>query len=552
MYIEPNSTIRVYNHIPLDNTYENTIYFTDATAQRNYFATGIKYTFQEQTYQRVANSRGKIKVEKVADSLYDCNYMAFQNTNYGSKWFYAFITSVEYINNTTSEITFEIDVMQTYLFDVELLACFVEREHSATDIAGDNIVEENVKIGEYEVSNYQRSGHFNNWGVMVQSPYNFGGENVTFADTTNRFGDVPSGLNLVLLCRALYYYNQGQSSEILNPYQWLYLMIENFNNKGVTDSIVSMFMFPTDFVSYKYPPYNTDSNDRFNLSGSYNMLQFTRTKPSSNGSYVPKNKKLLTYPYCYLGMSNGTNQDGKYRYEWWRNGAPKFEIIPDAITGSFLCQPLGYNNGDSTGTQQTNSWNFAMTLSDLPQIPYKTDTFKIWFAQNKVKFTTSNVLATGMGIAGATAASLLTGGVGAVAGAGIMSSLTGAGLKLANSVGGYQDMMAKPDFVRGTAGSTIPLNTHQLDFITYDAHLQPEYARIIDDYFTMYGYATKRIKVPNRNVRPHWTYTKTIGCNVIGSCPADDTKKICEIYDKGITFWRHANEVGNYTLNNAV
>lgn len=55
-----------------------------------------------------------MRVEKKAEDLYDCNYLAFQNTSFGSKWFYAFITSVEYVNNITSEITFEIDVLQTY------------------------------------------------------------------------------------------------------------------------------------------------------------------------------------------------------------------------------------------------------------------------------------------------------------------------------------------------------------------------------------------------------------------------------------------------------
>jgi hypothetical protein len=67
----------------------------------------------------------------------------------------------------------------------------------------------------------------------------------------------------------------------------------------------------------------------------------------------------------------------------------------------------------------------------------------------------------------------------------------------------------------------------------------------------MYGYAQHIRKVPNRAVRPHWTYTKTIGCCVKGSVPADDMASICAIYDKGITFWKNGDEVGNYNLPNA-
>lgn len=44
-----------------------------------------------------------------AENLYDCNYIMFQNASFGTKWFYAFITSVAYENNETSRITMEID-----------------------------------------------------------------------------------------------------------------------------------------------------------------------------------------------------------------------------------------------------------------------------------------------------------------------------------------------------------------------------------------------------------------------------------------------------------
>ena len=77
-------------------------------------------------------------------------------------------------------------------------------------------------------------------------------------------------------------------------------------------------------------------------------------------------------------------------------------------------------------------------------------------------------------------------------------------------------------------------------------------AKIIDDYFDMFGYATRRLKVPNRNARPHWNYVKTVSCNIHGSIPAGDMDRICEIYDKGITFWRDGNEVGHYELDNSL
>lgn len=80
--------------------------------------------------------------------------------------------------------------------------------------------------------------------------------------------------------------------------------------------------------------------------------------------------------------------------------------------------------------------------------------------------------------------------------------------------------------------------------------VQRQYAKMIDDYFTMYGYAIKSVGRIQKQARPHWTYIKTVGCVIAGSIPSDDSRKIIEIYDRGITFWRNGNEVGNYELDN--
>ena len=147
MYIAPNTTIRMLKDVPLDNTYRNTIYFAYVANQTSYFSGKTKYTFAAQSYQRV--QKGTLRIGRKADDLYDCNYLMFQNTAYGNKWFYAFVTGVEYVNNETSEVSFEIDVMQTWHFDYDVKMSFVEREMSVTDNIGDNLVPENLEIGDY-------------------------------------------------------------------------------------------------------------------------------------------------------------------------------------------------------------------------------------------------------------------------------------------------------------------------------------------------------------------------------------------------------------------
>ena len=76
-------------------------------------------------------------------------------------------------------------------------------------------------------------------------------------------------------------------------------------------------------------------------------------------------------------------------------------------------------------------------------------------------------------------------------------------------------------------------------------------AASIDDFFTRFGYAMNRLTTPNRSARPHWNYVKTAGCTVTGSVPADDMRKICGIYDVGVTWWKNPAEIGNYSLDNS-
>ena len=151
MFIEPSTKVILLKDCPLDQSYENTIYFETITDQTNYFKSLKHREYSQYTYQRA--TRGVIKVQSPVAELYSCNYMMFQNELFSKKWFYAFITNVEYISNDVTRVEYAIDYMQTYFFDYELKECFVEREHSATDNIGDNTIPENLETGTYITTN---------------------------------------------------------------------------------------------------------------------------------------------------------------------------------------------------------------------------------------------------------------------------------------------------------------------------------------------------------------------------------------------------------------
>jgi hypothetical protein len=82
----------------------------------------------ENTFQKI-EGKNFISVKQNIDALWGVNYVMFQNTSYNVKWFYGFVTKLEYKNATTTYVHFEIDVLQTWMFTMNFKPSYVVREH---------------------------------------------------------------------------------------------------------------------------------------------------------------------------------------------------------------------------------------------------------------------------------------------------------------------------------------------------------------------------------------------------------------------------------------
>ena len=82
--------------------------------------------------------------------------------------------------------------------------------------------------------------------------------------------------------------------------------------------------------------------------------------------------------------------------------------------------------------------------------------------------------------------------------------------------------------------------------------LKAEYARIIDNFFTMFGYKVNVVKVPQITGRRYWNYVKTIDCNIDGDVPQEDLQIVRRMFDNGCTFWHDATNMYNYNLTNDI
>ncbi|MDP4147652.1 MAG: hypothetical protein Q8936_24825, partial [Bacillota bacterium] len=129
--ITPNTIIRFLN-VPFSSSQNNVLKFSDINSQISYMESRVNFTLANCTYQREGNGEF-IKVVKSMDSLYTCNYVMFQNSNFSNKWFYAFIEKMEYVNAQVTHVYLKMDSYQSFQFNFSVNASFIERQSFATD-----------------------------------------------------------------------------------------------------------------------------------------------------------------------------------------------------------------------------------------------------------------------------------------------------------------------------------------------------------------------------------------------------------------------------------
>lgn len=573
--ILPDSEVYILKNVPLEPSFDHTIWFDSADQQATAFTTyALAFYFNKVSYQRYP--RPYITLDKTADDLFDCNYMMFRNTAYGTKWFYAFITQVEYISNTTSRIYYSIDPMQTYLFDVNVGQCFVEREHAMTDAIGDNLNPESFELGEYVYDHDYFPNIFakSNYVICILATWKAtyeGNKWVIKDSSTGGVGGVDSGIYTGLTKNLFEYDLDNPRACVENANA----VITEATKANKADGIVSITMYPKFFMNWSITgdlatglvPDTVDSIPAF--TGTFD-------------GYKPKNNKLYTAPFCGVYVDNLQGNAANYAYEYFANRKPTFNIV-GAVNGNLECASIPINyKGLPTNFQE------SLIMGGFPQCAWNVDTFKAWIAQNKYAIaagvaTTAidtvkqvALAATGVGMAGEVA-----GMSAAMTGAGSAQTIQAVG-QYANS---YQNMQnvsyntqedilnktinlvaqvktasTQPNHARGQQSSSVfcAMGYQGFHYMTY--RIQGQFARIIDDFFSMYGYKTNRLKIPNRNGRKAWNYVKTCGCTLTGSAPADVTASLVQIYDRGITFWRCIDlsagnpftRVGDYTLDNSL
>ena len=583
------TSIRLMSGVPFYNDYKDTRWFDNRSQQTSYFNSRntVHNMGGQNSFQRI-EGRHFVKVNKSIDDLWGTNYLTFLNKN---KRFYAFVTKLEYINDGLTHVYFEIDVLQTWLFEMNFKPSYVVREHrklwnsDGTPVI--NTIDEGLNYGlEYDVKEVVNvTPHPFKWLVIAsKKPIATGDE------YESSVVGIPQPLTYYIVpffdddtTPNVYLANHGTGSPLLEPSKVLKGLYEietavnNIVSIYVTDFIGMNFSYNSSSKTITFPESSQFEIDRIRFkSGIESILEVKKaTRFSGLGKEVSSNKyklnkvdvsnlkesKLLMYPYTVLILDDFKGNRREYKLEYIESKKLRLSWKGSVGTSNFnTIAPSYYNKKENLDMVLDVSNEDALIVDQSNDIPILSDMLSAYLQgnRNSIENRRSQIQFNSM-------ASLVGQGIGTVASTtsgnylgtatGLTSMVQGAG----NSVYELQGINAKirdinnipPQLQKQGSNTNYNYGNKYNGVYVMIKQIKPEYIKILEDFFHKYGYKTNELKIPNFHTRKSFNYVQTNSCTITGNFNNDDLIKLKSIFDNGITLW-HTNDVGNYALNNGV
>lgn len=517
-----NSEIYLVQNIKLDRNYVNVLSYSESQmlelCKQNQIAHANNYSFIRPQNSIYTNFR--------YEDCLKANYIAFQNPDYSNKWFFAFIDEVIYKGESNTEITYKIDSWSTWFDYWEKQPCFISRQHVNNDTIGLHTVPENLDIGETKVeqvvfdtaitdsfwvgvlSNYNPATKKDNGFITVHNKQVFGSEIYVFRESD-------------MVDLGLFIYNtatdKGDTSAISNI-----IIIPDFL---IDQTTLENFKGEVGGQSYQFwkVPNNEEMPEKINLD--IDLI-------TNYNDYKPKNNKMFTYPYTYILATNNNGNDNIYKFEDFANGKGTFfyeGVICVGCSGRLV--PYNYKNVNQNISE-------SIPLPKYPTCSWTSDAYVNWLTQQAVNIPSQVALA-GTDVA--------------------MSDNAGsAGISVASNIasliGSFYSASLLSNVANGGNTGDINFSSNTNGFYLYQIRQKPEYLKIVDDYFSRFGYKINNIETPNIIGRQNWNYIE-IGqneCIGYGSTPTKFMEEINNACRKGVTIWHNHENLGNYNLSNKI
>jgi hypothetical protein len=328
-----------------------------------------------------------------------------------AQYFYYFITNVEYIAPNNTRFNVQLDVWQTYIYDIQLGQCFIERGHYG--IAADNAfdeygraflnIPEGIDIGgEYTIAknwshNIASARGVEDYDVLIMTTVKMTGDlgdvnNPTFQTATgSMMENLPSGANIYLV----------ESGHFLTFMQAI------SDKPWISQGIISITAIPNDAVT-RYSLITSDITFPGMPAGSVKDIMIGSAKNPTMVmtdnwrdealTYIPAQyrhlKKLLTFPYMALEFTTYSGQPVIIKPESWDSADAMFVELPHLVPGSakIMFYPVGYNRrtgsaADEDGMGIRNDagefLDHATSISNFPTFSLVNNSYTSFMASNR-------------------------------------------------------------------------------------------------------------------------------------------------------------------------
>lgn len=399
----PQSTIYLLKGLEID-AMNNTFWgaFDTPEKQFNFFMDNYDHIeFNDYTYQR---KDGTVVVTGSYDDLRLYNYLIYKNGNVGnkSKYIYCFITSLGYLNENATSITFETDVIQTWRFEIErnFLPSFIAYEHRPqwykdTSIDNNqrpciNTQPENLEIGTDLVSDKQyfmRITNNTSYAIIAMTSDLNGSDSYAFGVLGS-----PSQLNYYVIpfntltgldIKTINIDGQATTisglSEIMDAIRKNEKLVGKCVSITINNSLCGI-TYNNGIPNFKSKYYLKHDYDKFSAISvrlsTYNRMisnndtdYITYKLHGSIDSFIGFNRftKLYTYPYSYILLSDNNGTSKIFKNELWKDPRDiQFISIGCPSSSKINIIPKKYKvNNDNTHSSLINLDNSFETSYEL-------------------------------------------------------------------------------------------------------------------------------------------------------------------------------------------
>ena len=538
-----NSKIILCKNINIDREYKNvTSYTTNQMLALCRSEDHLIRELSDYSFVRV-QERNRINTDFTYAECVQANYIAIQNPDFSNKWFFCFIDKIEYNSDNATIINYTVDAWTTWFDDWIPRTCLVLREHVNDDTVGLHTFPEGLETGDYIANFYEEIGGFDVEQCKVVIGTTWLPSNTPGLPSTQFYGGNFSGV----------YYMAMSYTDAKN-------FILAMDGLGRGNAIVTCFMAPNSLcpgITYNADIVSTENNNDGttspktyhiswilvpnNYGGVMVLSDYSITSPSTLNGYSPVNNKLYCYPYNYLLVTNNVGANAEFHYEDFISNTAIFNIIGTLSPGcSVKLYPENYKKIPDSATNHPG-FNDGIVGGKFPICSWANDSFTNWMTQQSVNNKFS-LIKTGISMLGS-----ILGGDPTIAG-GLFNQQSN---YLSER---YQRALVSPQAEGSVNAGDVTFARNEQNFGYYKMSIKSEYARMIDDHFSKYGYQVNRLKVPNITGRANWNYIQIATDDEIGngSVPTSYMEEINNAARRGLTIWHNHANIGNYSLSNNI